>query len=46
MGLHFAVINTDPVGAETSAPAAWLAAWLGPRPACFGRACGIGIFSR
>ena len=27
-GLHFAVINTDPVGAETSAPAAWLAADL------------------
>ena len=24
-GLHFAVINTDPVGAETSAPSAWLA---------------------
>lgn len=27
-GLHFAVINTDPVGQETSAPAAWLAADL------------------
>jgi len=27
-GLHFAVINTDPVGAETSAPTAWLAADL------------------
>lgn len=27
-GLHFAVVNTDPVGAETSAPAAWLAADL------------------
>ena len=26
MGMHFAVINTDPVGAETSAPTAWLAA--------------------
>ena len=26
LGLHFAVVNTDPVGAETSAPAAWLAA--------------------
>ena len=26
LGFHFAVINTDPVGAETSAPAAWLAA--------------------
>ena len=25
MGYHFAVINTDPVGQETSAPAAWLA---------------------
>jgi hypothetical protein len=25
-GLHFAVVNTDPVGAETSAPANWLAA--------------------
>jgi len=24
-GLHFAVINTDPVGQETSAPTAWLA---------------------
>jgi len=28
MGLHFAVINTDAVGAETSAPTAWLAADL------------------
>ena len=27
-GLHFAVVNTDPVGQETSAPAAWLAADL------------------
>lgn len=27
-GLHFAVINTDPVGQENSAPAAWLAADL------------------
>jgi hypothetical protein len=27
-GLHFAVINTDPVGAETSAPANWLNADL------------------
>ena len=27
-GLHFAVINTDPVGEETSAPTAWLAADL------------------
>jgi hypothetical protein len=27
-GLHFAVINTDPVGAETSAPTQWLAADL------------------
>jgi hypothetical protein len=27
-GLHFAVINTDPVGQETSAPTAWLAADL------------------
>ena len=26
LGFHFAVINTDPVGAETSAPTAWLAA--------------------
>ena len=26
--VHFAVINTDPVGAETSAPAQWLAADL------------------
>jgi hypothetical protein len=26
LGLHFAVINTDPVGQETSAPTAWLAA--------------------
>lgn len=25
-GLHFAVVNTDPVGQETSAPSAWLAA--------------------
>lgn len=28
LGLHFTVINTDPVGQETSAPAAWLAADL------------------
>ena len=27
-GLHFAVVNTDPVGQETSAPSAWLAADL------------------
>jgi Calcineurin-like phosphoesterase len=27
-GLHFVVINTDPVGAETSAPTQWLAADL------------------
>jgi hypothetical protein len=28
LGIHFAIINTDPVGAETSAPTQWLAADL------------------